>query len=72
MSDTERFFLPTRGSALSAYRAFRAWAEEHCEARGEKLDPSWYRDGPEDIPELYEDTPRSRAEGSLADDDGQS
>ncbi len=57
MSDKDRFFLPTSGSALSAYRAFRAWAEGEAATRGKKLDPAWYLDGPEDLPELYDDRP---------------
>ena len=57
MSDKDRFFLPTSGSALSAYRAFRAWAEGEAATRGKKLDPAWYLDGPEDLPELYGDRP---------------
>ena len=57
MSDEERFFLQTSGSALSAYRAFRAWAEGQAATRGQKLDAAWYLDGPEDLPELYDDRP---------------
>ncbi len=57
MSDEERFFLQTSGSALSAYRAFRAWAEGEAATRGKKLDAAWYLDGPEDLPELYDDRP---------------
>jgi len=70
MSEQERFFIPTGGSAINAFRAIRAWAERHCAARGETLDPAWYRDGPEDMPELYGDTPRPSAEGCPADEDG--
>jgi hypothetical protein len=66
MSYRERFFLPTGGSALSAYRAFRAWAEGQAAARGQKLDPVWYQDGPEDLPELYEERPSSPAAESTS------
>ena len=55
MSDKDRVFLPTGGSALSAYRAFRAWAEGEAASRGKRLDAAWYLDGPEDLPELYDD-----------------
>ena len=64
MSGEERFFVPTGGSALAAYRAFRAWAEGQAAARGRRLDPSWYRDGPEDLPELYDDRPSRQADRS--------
>ena len=57
MSNEERFFLPTGGASLSAYRAFRTWAEGQAATRGKKLDPAWYLDGPEDLPELYDDRP---------------
>lgn len=64
MGESERFYLPTGGSALNAFRAFRAWAEGQAAARGRKLDPAWYRDGPEDLPELYEESPSRTAADS--------
>ena len=48
-----RVDIPTRGSALATFRAIRRWAEAVAASRGETLDEGWYKDGPEDRPELY-------------------
>jgi hypothetical protein len=53
MSRITRVDIPTRGSALATFRAIRKWAEAIAASRGETLDEAWYRDGPEDRPELY-------------------
>jgi hypothetical protein len=57
MSRITRVDIPTGGSALAAFRAIRKWAEAVAASRGETLDPAWYKDGPEDLPELYGDLP---------------
>jgi hypothetical protein len=31
----------------------RAWIEQHAAKEGKTLDPEWYRDSPEERPELY-------------------
>jgi hypothetical protein len=50
------FLVPTAGrTKLEIFRAVRAAIEKMVEARGEKLDPAWYADGPEDRPALYDD-----------------
>ena len=54
-SNIQRVDIPTKGSKLQAFRAFRRWAEKVASERGETLDPEWYKDSPEDAPELYED-----------------
>jgi hypothetical protein len=33
----------------------RAWIETRMKAEGKTLPDFWYADGPEDMPELYED-----------------
>jgi hypothetical protein len=35
------------------FRAIRAWVEQHAAKEGKTLDPAWYRDSPEERPELY-------------------
>ena len=45
--------LATQGSKLEAFRAFRKWAEVMAERQGQTMDPSWYKDSPEECPELY-------------------
>ena len=35
------------------FRAMRAWIEQHAAKEGKTLDPAWYRDSPEERPELY-------------------
>jgi len=54
MSDQKpvRVDIPTEGTLLGAFRAFRAFAEKLAASHGQKLDPRWYEDGPEDRPEL--------------------
>ncbi len=52
---SDRFYVPTQGSALATFRAVRAWIEPRVEAEGKTLSDFWYADGPEDLPELYED-----------------
>ncbi len=52
---SDRFYVPTHGSALATFRAVRAWIEPRVEAEGKTLSDFWYADGPEDLPELYED-----------------
>ena len=49
----ERFFLPTEGSLLGAFRAIREFIAEKARAEGRELDPAWYEDDPEDRPGLY-------------------
>ncbi len=49
----ERVDIPCGGSALAAFRAFRAWAEQVAASQGKTLDPAWYKDGPEDCPGLH-------------------
>ena len=52
---SDRFYVPTPGSALATFRAVRAWIETRMKAEGKTLPDFWYADGPEDMPELYED-----------------
>ncbi len=42
----ERVDIPCGGSALAAFRAFRAWAEQVAASQGKTLDPAWYEDDP--------------------------
>ncbi len=50
---SDRFYIPTQGSALATFRAIRRWAEKVAASQGKTLDPEWYKDGPEDRPALY-------------------
>ena len=49
----ERVYIPTGGSKLATFRAVRAWLEKIAAADGKKLPECWYKDGPEDQPDLY-------------------
>jgi len=40
---------------IDIYRSMRNFFERVAAARGESLDPSWYEDGPEQMPHLYDD-----------------
>ena len=40
---------------MATFRAMRAWIETRMKADGKTLPDFWYADGPEDMPELYED-----------------
>lgn len=52
---TKRFDIPTTGKTkLEIYRAMRSFFEKKAQENGKELDPSWYKDGPEDMPELYD------------------
>jgi|GEM_PF-2008121 len=53
----ERFYVPSKPTIIEGFRAMRTVFEKIVEARGEKLDPAWYDDGPEQAPELYKDQP---------------
>ena len=45
----ERVDIPCGGSALAAFRAFRAWAEQVAASQGKTLGPAWYDDDPEGL-----------------------
>lgn len=52
--DVQVELTPTTGkSSLEAFRAMRGFLERKMEAQGLKLHPNWYKDGPEDLPQLY-------------------
>lgn len=54
MEPIERFDVPAGGRRLiDIYRVMRRFFERVAEARGETLDPSWYEDGPDQMPQLY-------------------
>jgi hypothetical protein len=53
----ERFYVLTKATLIEGFRAFRSYLEKVVEKKGEKLDPAWYADGPEDAPHLYKDQP---------------
>ena len=58
MSDGEihRFDMPVgRQRLIDIYRSMRNFFERAAAARGESLDPSWYEDGPDQMPHLYDD-----------------
>jgi hypothetical protein len=52
-------FTPTAGrSGIEIYRAVRDFLERKMAAKGLTLHPAWYKDGPEDMPHLYNESPR--------------
>lgn len=57
MEHLKRFFVPTKPTLIEGFRAFRSYLERLAESQGKKLDPAWYKDGPEDRPGLYKDQP---------------
>ena len=57
MSDPVRVDIPAGGNARAAFVAFRAYAA--AASKGQKLDPEWYRDDPENMPPQPQDGPRS-------------
>jgi hypothetical protein len=55
-SDPQRFDVPmAKRTLLEKYRAMRAYFERVAKSQGESLDPSWYEDGPDQMPQLYKD-----------------
>lgn len=68
----DRFFVPTKPTLIEGFRAFRNYLEKVFEAKGEKLDPAWYDDGPEKVPHLYVDQPELLPPGYQSGDDSQS
>ncbi len=60
MSDEgiQRFDIPvSKKTLLEKYRAMRTYFAKVAESQGKTLDPSWYEDGPEQMPQLYKDQP---------------
>jgi hypothetical protein len=57
MGEPERFYVRSKPTIIDGFRRLRAVFEKIVEARGEKLEPEWYDDGPERCPELYKDQP---------------
>ena len=64
MSDPVRVDIPAGGNARAAFVAFRAYAAAVAASKGQKLDPEWYRDDPENMPPQPQDGPRSGEETS--------
>jgi hypothetical protein len=54
----QRFDIPvSKKTLLEKYRAMRMYFAKVAESQGKTLDPSWYEDGPEQMPQLYKDQP---------------
>ena len=53
MTASDRISILGDTRVIDGFRALRAWIEQHAAANGQTLDPAWYRDGPEDRPNLY-------------------
>ena len=53
MTASDRIYIPGDTRVIDGFRALRAWIEQHAAANGQTLDPAWYRDGPEERPNLY-------------------
>ena len=49
----ERFDVPTKGTMIEGFRAFR----KYLEASVGPLSKEWYEDSPEQRPKLYKDQP---------------
>jgi len=63
MSEPERFYIPSKPTIIEGFRAMRDAFEKMAEARGNKLDPAWYDDGPEKCPWLWKDQTETLTEG---------
>ena len=62
---TDRIYVSGNARIIDGFRVLRAWFEQHAAAHGEALDPAWYRDSPEERPELYPELrKRSSSEAS--------
>ena len=66
--EIQRFDIPTRPTLIETFRAFRSHLEKIVEAKGRKLSPGWYDDGPERYPYLYEDQPNGLKQEPPPDD----
>ena len=53
----QRFDVKGKQTIIETFRAMRAYFERVAEAKGKKLDPAWYDDGPETLPHLWKDQP---------------
>jgi hypothetical protein len=53
----QRFDIPAKPKIIETFRAMRTYFERVAEAKGRKLDPAWYDDGPETLPHLWKDQP---------------
>lgn len=70
----DRIYIASQPRLIDMFRAMRGWIEQHAAASGKTLDPAWYRDSPEERPELYPelfkkdqpDTPSPPQEGESA------
>ena len=52
------------------FRALRAWIEQHAVKEAETLDPAWYRDSPEERPELYPELRNRQSPDALSHEGG--
>lgn len=57
----DRIYVRGGVPLIDMFRAMRAWIEQHAAKEGKTLDPAWYRDSPEEAPQLY---PELRAQKS--------
>ena len=54
--ESNRFYTPVhRRKLIDIYRSMRNHFEKAAAAKGESLDPSWYEDGPEQMPQPNEE-----------------
>jgi len=67
-----RVDIPTEGTLLGAFRAFRAFAEKLAASKGHTLDPAWYLDGPDDRPGLYDFSEPNSSEQAFPKEDDRS
>lgn len=49
----DRIYVRGGVPLIDMFRAMRAWFEQHAAKQGKTLSPAWYRDSPEERPELY-------------------
>jgi hypothetical protein len=52
-SPPDRIYVHGGLRPIDMFRAIRAWIEQHAAKEGRTLSPAWYRDSPEERPELY-------------------
>lgn len=49
----DRIYVQGGVPLIDIFRAMRAWIEQHAAKEAKTLDPAWYRDSPEERPQLY-------------------
>jgi hypothetical protein len=65
----DRIYVQGGIPPIDMFRALRAWIEQHVAKEGKTLDPAWYRDSPQERPELYPELRSDQLPDALPQDD---